>query len=80
MSESSSLPSPRRSPVRAPRMTWGACVMFSMPPATARRDSPRRIIWAAETTDWIPDPHRRLTVRAGTSTGMPALSPTWRAP
>ena len=80
ISESSSFPSPRRRPVRAPRMTCGAWVMFSMPPARARPDSPRRIMWAAETTDWIPDPHSRFTVRAGTSTGMPAFRPTWRAP
>ena len=80
MSESSSLPSPRRSPDRAPRMTCGACVMFSMPPARARRDSPSRMVCAAEITDWMPDPQSRFTVSAGTATGTPALRPTWRAP
>ena len=54
--------------------------MFSMPPASARRDSPRRIICAAETTDWMPEPQSRLTVSAGVSTGTPAFRPTWRAP
>ena len=54
--------------------------MFSMPPATARRDSPSRIICAADTTDWMPEPQSRLTVSAGVSTGAPALSATWRAP
>ena len=34
----------------------------------------------ALTTDWIPEPHSRLTVSAGTSIGSPALRPTWRAP
>ena len=80
MRVSSSLPSPSRNPARAPRITWGAWVMFSMPPASAMRASPRRIIWAADTTDWMPDPQSRLTVRAGTSTGTPAFRPTWRAP
>ena len=32
------------------------------------------------TTAWRPEPHRRLTVSAGTSCGSPALSATWRAP
>ncbi len=80
ISESSSLPSPRRKPERAPRSTCGAWVMFSIPPASARRDSPSRIICAAETTDWMPEPHSRLTVSAGVSIGTPAFSPTWRAP
>ena len=35
MSESSSLPSPRPTPQRMPRMTCGACDMDSMPPASA---------------------------------------------
>ena len=37
-------------------------------------------IHGALTTAWIPDPHRRLTVRAGFSIGTPALRATWRAP
>ncbi len=80
ISESSSLPCPRPKPERAPRITCGACDMFSMPPASARRDSPSLIIWAAVTSDWMPDPHSRLTVSAGVSIGRPALRPTWRAP
>ncbi len=54
--------------------------MFSIPPTRQSEASPVRIIWAPETIDWIPEPQRRLTVKAGTSLGTPALSATWRAP
>ena len=49
---------PRRGAGRRarPRITCGAWVMFSVPPATATFDSPRRIIWAAR--------HHRLKPRA----------------
>src|ERR1039457_3806830 len=38
MRESSSLPSPSPTPQRMPRITWGACDMDSMPPASAILD------------------------------------------
>ena len=80
-SESSSFGSwPSLSPVRSPRATCGACDMFSMPPATVTFASPRRRSCAALTIAWMPLPHSRLTVSAGTGTGMPALRATWRAP
>ena len=47
ISESSSLPSPRPTPQRMPRMTCGACDMDSMPPASTILASPSWIICAA---------------------------------
>ena len=32
------------------------------------------------TAAWIPEPHSRFTVSAGTSIGTPDFSPTCRAP
>ena len=61
-------------------MTCGAWLMLSMPPVNTTFASPRRIICAPLIAAWMPDPHKRLTVNAGTSTGTPALRPTWRAP
>ena len=61
-------------------MTCGAWLMFSMPPASTHVDSPVWICCAALITLCSPEPHRRLTVIAGTRIGMPALSATWRAP
>src|SRR5258708_23581349 len=40
ISESSSAPPPSFNPVRAPRITKGACVMFSIPPARTIFASP----------------------------------------
>ena len=77
---SSSAPWPSLKPSRAPRMTWGAWVMFSMPPATVTSASPRSMSWDAEITDWIPEPHRRFTVSAGVSIGSPAFNAECRAP
>ena len=42
--------------------------------------SPSWICCAPLNTAWMPEPHSRFTVSAGTSIGTPALSPTWRAP
>ena len=79
-SESSSFGGlPNGRPQRAPRMTCGAWVMFSVPPASTTFASPVRICSAALTTAWKPEPHRRFTVSAGTRCGTPAFSPTWRA-
>ena len=75
-----SCPWPSLKPRRAPQMTCGDCDMFSMPPTRQVVASPARTAWAPETIDCTPEPQRRLTVRAGSSFGTPALSATWRAP
>jgi hypothetical protein len=54
--------------------------MFSMPPTRQVVASPVRMFCAPESTDWMPEPQRRLTVSAGTSLGTPAFNATWRAP
>ena len=77
---SSSLPCPSRKPPRAPRITCGAWLMFSMPPTRHVVASSNPMEWTPLITDWMPEPQRRLTVRAGLSIGTPALSSTWRAP
>jgi hypothetical protein len=46
--------------------------MFSMPPATALSNMPSMISCAAEAMPCAPEPQTRLTVMAGTSTGIPA--------
>ena len=53
--------------------------MFSSPPATITSASPHSSCWAADQIDWSPLPHRRLTVKAGTDSAMPAASETRRA-
>jgi hypothetical protein len=53
--------------------------MDSAPPATATSASPVAIDWAAETIACTPVPQRRLTVKAGTSWGIPAFIATTRA-
>jgi hypothetical protein len=78
--ESSSAPPPSRNPLRAPRITNGACVMFSIPPASTISASPSSSRCAACDTASIPDPHKRFTVTAGVSVFSPAFNPTWRAP
>ena len=80
MSESSSAPCPSLMPLRAPRITKGAWLRFSIPPARTKLASPRRIICAPLITDWIPLPQSRFTVSAGIGTGTPTLSATCRAP
>ena len=77
---SSSFPWPSRSPTRAPRTTKGAWLMDSMPPASTMSASPASCRCAAEMTAWMPEPQSRFTVSAGTESGTPARSPTWRAP
>src|SRR3546814_12552816 len=66
-------------PQRAPVITWGARLMLSAPPDTAMSHSPSAIICAAEIVDCTDDPHRRLTVSAGASLGMPAFPSATRA-
>ena len=61
------------------RMTNGARVMLSTPPATTRSASPERTILAAMATASRPEPQSRLTVPPGTSTGRPASSVAIRA-
>jgi hypothetical protein len=74
------LPWPSRSPERSPRITCGAWLMLSMPPVSTMSASPSWMICPPLIAAWIPEPHSRLTVSAGTSIGRPAFSPTCRAP
>ena len=53
--------------------------MFSMPPAIAQSTRPSVTSMAAEAIAWAPEPHTRLTVMAGTSTGKPPLMAACRA-
>ncbi len=71
--------SPMRAPQRTSGIQYGPRLIDSAPPATATSASPVAIVCAAETIAWTPVPHRRLTVNAGTSLGMPAFIPTTRA-
>ena len=81
MSPSRSVLSPIRSPsnLTLGSSMNGACVMFSVPPATAISTSPVRISWAAMLMASRPDEHCRLTAIVGVSSGMPALSEDSRA-
>ena len=56
-------------------MTKGARLMLSTPPAIIRPASPARMARAAVPTASRPEPHRRLMVAPGTSTGRPASRP-----
>ena len=49
--------------------------MLSMPPVSTTSASPSRIICAPLTAAWMPEPHSRLTVSAGTSIGHAGLEP-----
>jgi hypothetical protein len=60
-------------------ITYGARVMLSTPPATNASPSPALIACAALATACSPEPHSRLTVCPGTSTGSPASSTAMRA-
>ena len=53
--------------------------MLSTPPAIIRSASPDRIARAAVPTASMLEPHRRLMVAPGTSTGSPASSAAMRA-
>ena len=54
--------------------TNGALVIDSAPPAMQMSASPAAIARAAEQIASMPEPHSRLTVAPGTSTGRPASS------
>ena len=58
--------------VSALGMTKGARLMLSTPPAIIRPASPDLMARAALPTASRPEPHRRLMVAPGTSTGRPA--------
>jgi hypothetical protein len=60
-------------------MTKGARDMLSTPPAIISSHSPDLMARAAIPTQSRLEPHRRLTVVPGTSTGKPASSPAIRA-
>ena len=60
-------------------MTKGARVMLSTPPANIKDASPARIARAAVPTASIPEPHSRLIVPPGTTSGRPASSVAIRA-
>ena len=53
--------------------------MFSVPPATTISASPARIDCIASWTALSPEPQTLLTVKDGTSIGIPAWTLTWRA-
>jgi hypothetical protein len=53
--------------------------MFSMPPATALSSMPSVTSCAAEAMACAPEPQTRLTVIAGTSTGIPPSTADCRA-
>ena len=76
---SSTVPSPRRSPQRAPGKRYGARDMFSVPPATTISESPALIACAARMTDSRPEPQTLFSVVAGTESGRPPLMAAWRA-
>ena len=64
---------------RPSRSTKGARDMLSTPPAITSDISPALIARAAIAIASMLDPHRRLTVVPGTSTGKPASSSAMRA-
>ena len=78
--ESSSAPPPSFKPVRTPRITNGACVIFSIPPASTIVASPSSNRCSACVIASIPEPQRRFTVTAGVSIFSPAFNPTCLAP
>jgi hypothetical protein len=57
----------------------GAWLMLSVPPTRTTFASPSMSCWAPWMTASKPEPHRRLTVRAGTDCGSSQRRPTWRA-
>lgn len=59
--------------------TYGARVMDSTPPATARDASPRAMARAAWITASRPEAHSRFTVTPGTEVGSPASRAAIRA-
>ena len=71
--------SPRANAVSAFRVTSGARLIDSTPPATNASPSPTMMAWAALLMACRPEPHRRLTVRPPASTGSPASRPAMRA-
>jgi hypothetical protein len=60
-------------------ITKGARDMLSTPPAMPISASPARIARASVPSASMPEPHRRFTVDADTSTGSPASSSAMRA-
>ena len=60
-------------------MTKGARDMLSTPEATATSISPALMARAAEPIASSPEPHRRLTVTPGISSGRPASKSPMRA-
>ena len=60
-------------------MTKGARLMLSTPLAMATSISPERMARAAEPSASRPEPHRRLIVVPGISSGRPASSSAIRA-
>ena len=60
-------------------ITNGDRLMLSTPPASTMPASPAAMTRAADPTASSPEPHRRLIVAPGTSTGNPASSAAIRA-
>ena len=70
---------PMRNPVRAAGSTYGARLMFSMPPAMITSASPQRMAWAPRCRALRPEPQTLFRVRLGTAWGRPARIEAWRA-
>ncbi len=60
-----------RAPQRALGTAYGALLIDSMPPATTKRASPRRMSRSAMAMADMPERHTLLMVVAGTVMGMP---------
>src|SRR5690606_35047994 len=75
---STTFESPMRTPQRRSRITWGALVMLSMPPATTNWASPRRMARSARAMADIPERHTLLMVVQGTVMGRPPATAAWR--
>src|SRR5436190_419740 len=79
MTGSTILADPIFEPQRASGIQYGPRLIDSAPPASATSTSPDWIACVADTIACTPVPHRRFTVNAGVSCGIPAFIPTTRA-
>src|SRR5215211_8586726 len=75
---SEALVSPMRAPQRIAGTPYRPRLIDSTPPARVTSVSPSMTSWAAETIACSPDPHSRLRVKAGVSTGRPPLTEATR--
>src|SRR5215217_733554 len=75
---SEALVSPMRAPQRIAGTPYRPRLIDSAPPPRATSVSPSMTSWAAETIACSPDPHSRLRVKAGVSTGRPPFTEATR--